>query len=222
MQSLGNRLDVVVVAPEVPGQAPLALLGEIGELGAVTDVNLEVIGGAQATLDRIALALRHRADVVIWSGHGRPGRLLAVDGEVDGEWLATQARCGAPRVLILATCGSGGSNELESLVAEVSRVGINVVGMPVGMGDRAAITFNKEFLRALVAGADVYTAHRVATKQVAALDVMLADGIILVPGLTNGYRAIVERIDAQDVRFDRIERELTKIQVLLEKRRRST
>ena len=213
-------LDVAVVAPELAGQAPLAFGHEVGELGAVDGVRLEIVSGQRATLDRVAQLLRRRSDVVIWSGHGRPGRLQLVDGEIDGEWLATQARAGAPRVLVLAACGSGQCDELESLVSEVSRVGINVVGMPLAAEDRCCILFNKEFLRALVAGADIYTAHRVAVKRVAMASPGLADGIVLVPGLTNGYRFIVDRIDAQDARFDRIERELGEIRKLLEDRRR--
>lgn len=219
-QGMQGALDVAVVAPESPGQALLQFAREVGELNAVEGVKLEIVSGQQATLDRVACLLRRRADVVIWSGHGRPGRLLCVDGEIDGEWLATQARAGAPRVLVLAACGSGQCDELESLVSEVSRVGINVVGLPVQAEDQSCILFNKEFLRALVAGADVYTAHRVAVRRVAMQDARQADGIVLTPGLTNGYRFIVDRIDAQDARFDRIERELGEIRMLLEDRRR--
>lgn len=213
-------LDVTVIAPEVAGYAPLAFAREIGALNAVEGVRLQIITGPDATLDKIARALRTRADLVIWSGHGKPGGLLTPDGLVDGEWLATQARKGAPRVMVLAACGSRECEALSSLVSAVSRVGINVIGMPMAAEDDSAIQFNKEFLRALVAGADVYDAHRVATKRVALMNPQMADGIELIPGLTNGYRAIVDRIEAQDGRLLAIESELRSIRELLERKRR--
>lgn len=213
------QLDVIFIAPAVPGMEALAFANEVGGLRAIEGVQLDIISGDQATVDRVARALRQRADVVIWSGHGEPGRLLTADGAIDGEWLATQARAGAPRAMVLAACGSSVCSDLESLLGECSHAGINVIGMPMKTADNGAMIFNKEFLRALVANADVYTAYRVAIKRLAQTNPELADGITLMPGLTNGYRFIVDRIDAQDGRFDRIEAELVAIRALLTRRR---
>jgi len=196
--------EVVVIAPEAVGFAPLRWLREIGALSALAGVTVDVIGGQEAGPGAVSAGLRRRVDAVIWSGHGQPNGLLLSDGSViDGEWIATQVRCGAPRVMVLAACGSALKDEhLESLASEVSRVGVNVVGLPMDSADLGVITFNVEFVRALVAGADCWTAHRVACKRVAGDYPELAAGIFLTPGLTNGYRVIVDRLDRMEGRLD--------------------
>jgi len=197
-------LNLLVIAPEAPGQQPLGWLRELGNLSAIEGVKLQLVGGNQANEPAIAQALRTNRDVVIWSGHGEPNGLVMSDGGiVDGQWLATQAKCGAPRVMVIAACGSAVKDvALQSVTQYVSRAGINAVGMPLGASDKGAIEFNTEFVRALVAGADIGTAYEVASNHARRTAPALAQGLTLTPGLTNGYRAIMQRMDEQDRRLE--------------------
>jgi hypothetical protein len=82
--------------------------------------------------------------------------------------------------------------------------GINAVGFPLRADDRAAATYNIELIRALAAGADVGTAHEVALDSAAAQHALTAVGITLTPALTNGNRALMQRLDALEARLGEI------------------
>jgi hypothetical protein len=206
-------LRVTLIAPAGPGLEPLAWLDEIAGIAEMEGVALHVVGGADVTRARAARGLHQSADVVIWSGHGTQTELLLADGSaVNGKWLATQARCAAPRVLVAATCGSAvADGRLERITGAVSRAGINAVGFPLRAADPAAAAYNVELIRALAAGADVGTAHEVALESAAAQHPQTAAGITLTPALTNGYRAIMGRLDALEAGQRRLEGRLGEI-----------
>jgi hypothetical protein len=194
---VGNgAVTLTWIAPVAPDEQPLAWLTEIGEIGAIDGVKLKIVAGPKVSRAQIAQALRSRHDVTVWSGHGAPGGLAMPDGSfVQPKWLATQSRCGIPRVMILAACGSQLRDEhLKSMVEEISRQGLNGVGFPAHTEDPAAITFTTELVRAFVAGASVGVAFDVAMESIAETET--ARGVFLVPGLSNGYRDVVLRLEA--------------------------
>lgn len=191
-------LDVTLFAPEVEGLPPLAWMREIGQISAIDGVDLKVIGGPDTRKNDVSMALRDRTDVMIWSGHGAPGGLMLAKNQVlRAQWLATQVRCGIPRVLVIASCGSLARDaQMKSLAAEVSKAGINAVGFPMAAEDMAAATYNVELIRALRAGASVGTATDVALESIVDDFPDTAQGVFLMAGLTNGYRDIVIRLEA--------------------------
>ena len=205
-----SKLRVLVIAPEAPGCEPLAWLAEIGAIGEIEGVALAVACGPGVTAAAAARALRRGADVIIWSGHGRENGLLLGDGAtVNGKWLATQVKSGCPRLAVIAACGSAVKDaRLRSLVGELSQAGVNAIGFPLATADRAAVGYNVELVRALVAGADVGTAHEIAVEGIAAGDPHTAAGAFLVPGLVNGYRALLDRMEGFEARLAHIERAL--------------
>ncbi len=190
-----NELTVTWIAPEVPGLQPLAFLSELGQIAKIDGVGLNIVAGTQITRSDVARALRARCDVLLWSGHGRPGELVLPDGPVRAKWVAAQARAGVPRLVVLAACGSLLRDDgLKSMAEEVSRLGLNCVGFPLEANDAAAICFNVELVRAMAAGCAVGAAFDVALDEIC--NVATAAGVFLVPGLTNGYRDIVLRLEA--------------------------
>jgi hypothetical protein len=80
---------------------------------------LAVCGGVRATRSAITARLAEGWDVVLWSGHGAPGRLLAADGPVSAEWLACMMRQNPPGVVILNACYSGARDETLHSLADV-------------------------------------------------------------------------------------------------------
>jgi hypothetical protein len=191
------RLQVTLFAPEISGYPSLAWLREIGGISAIEGVDLTVIGGPDTRRNELAMGLRKRADVMIWSGHGTQGGLLIAGNQLlRAQWLATQVRCGIPRVMVIAACGSiARDTQMRSLAAEVAKNGINVVGFPLATEDLAAAIYNTELIRALVAGASVGVATDVALESIVDDHPETAQGIFLMPGLTNGYRDIVMRLE---------------------------
>jgi hypothetical protein len=78
---------------------------EINRLSEIQGIDLTILGDTRATIAPVAQHLRARHDIVIWSGHGTANNLILSDGEtIDGEWLATQARAGAPRTMLIMAC----------------------------------------------------------------------------------------------------------------------
>lgn len=191
-----ESLNVTWIAPEVQGLEPLQWLAEIGDIGAIDGVDLKIVAGPKVTRSQIAQALRRRHDITVWSGHGMAGGLAMPDGSyIQPKWLAIQSRCGIPRVMILAACGSQLRNEqLKSMVEEISRQGINGIGFPAHTEDHAAITFTTELVRAFVAGSNVGMAFDVALESISETET--SRGVFLVPGLSNGYRDVVLRLEA--------------------------
>jgi hypothetical protein len=189
-------MKVLVIGPEAPGLPAVGWLREVSQIGEIPGVKLEFLGDRAATLGAVANRLARPADVVVWSGHGGPNRLLLSDGlSVDGEWLACQLRPCAPKAVILAACLSGLHDEgLQSLAETVSQAGFSTAAMWLAVEDRAASTYVVEFVRALAAGGSVAVANRVAGKMMAAQYPAMAGAAFLLPGLTNGYGVINERL----------------------------
>lgn len=200
-------LDVLLIAPDPPGMPELAWLDELSEIGTLKNVVLTFIAKKHATRSEVANALRERHDIVIWSGHGMPGELILSDGSrVNGPWIATQARGGAPRVFIVSACMSAVPNgSLQRLADSLSQVGINTVAMLAPVADNACVVYNVEFVRAMIAGTDVGNAHRVALRSMADISEQTAQACIFIPGMTDGYRFIIDRIDENSGRLDRLE-----------------
>jgi len=157
---------------------------------------MQFLGGQELTKTAAAAALRKRHDIVIWSGHGAPGELFGPGWKVQPEWIAVQARCGLPRLLVLAACGSGLSGRhVTSLASEVSRNGINTVAFPMQADDRAAMVYNQELIGAAVAGTDMWSAHRVALEAIRDEWPDVAKSVTLLPGFTDGMRDFIVRIE---------------------------
>lgn len=219
MRHADDGLRVLVIAPDalqLPGQPPLPALNwrdELAQIGQVPDVRLELCVGRVAVRACVAARLHEWWDVVLWSGHGAPGRLLLTDGAVGADWLATMMRQAPPGVVVLSACFSGSRDPalLQSMAETLSHSGITTVGMWVAVADRAAIVYDVEFVRALAAGAPVALAHRVAVEQVA-LDCPAAAGAaFLLPGLMNGYGLIREELADLRLRVAGIEAKLDRV-----------
>lgn len=184
----------------------------------MTGVQLEILGGAQVTAAGLAGALREPREVVIWSGHGAPGALLLSDASTVGpKWLATQLRQSSARIVVLSACSSGVTDPdtLQSFSYELSRQGITSAVMVTEIADRGAVIYNIELVRALRAGADVLTAHEVAQDCVRVESSETAAAIMLIPGMTNGNRAIMLRLDCFEQRLAAVESSLKEIKDIL-------
>ncbi len=219
-----STLRVHVVAPEVPGKDRLDQWGELTQLAAIDGVALDVCGGPGATRQAVVDFVRRPCDVLVWSGHGGPNRLDTADGlSLDGEDLATYAKGALARVVVLMACLSGATDEdLDSLVETLSQEGLTTVGMLVSVRDRAAIAFNVEFIRALAAGASLARAFRTGRKQMRAVSADCAANVILMPGINDGMRALMDRMDGMDRRLVMVERKVDDVLVLLDQRRNGT
>ena len=211
-------LRVGVIAPEVPGLPALKWGQEMAALKEIDGVEVDYVSGPDVREAAVAAALRSPRDVLIWSGHGTRNGLIVSNGRLlKGRWVASQVRAGAPRAMLVAACGSACSTaENENLIWYISKAGINVIGFPDEVPDHVAVLYSTEFVRSLRAGADVGEAHDVAVEAVED-GYEQAGQILLLPGLTNGYRFIIERINAQDARLKKLEDGQTRMLDLLER-----
>ncbi len=205
------------------GLAPLAWTDELAQVSELAGVELVVCAGTRATRSAIGGRLAPTPaggggmaapwDVVLWSGHGAPGRLMAADGPISAEWLACMMRQSPPGLVILSACWSGSRDDsLHSLAESLSHSGITCVGMWVGVEDRAAVVYDVEFLRAYVSGRSVALAHRVAVAQVAIEFPPMAGAAFLLPGLMNGYGKIEQTLRRQADVLAGIEARLSRIE----------
>ena len=205
-------VSVLLVAPEALGVPRLAWVDELTAISGVEGVDLTTCGGVHATRSGVAARLRCEWDVIIWSGHGAPGRLLLADGPVGADWLACMMRQQPPGVAVLSACFSGMRDEaLHSIAETLSQSSVTCVGMWVGVEDRAAVVYDVEFVRAYAIGGSVAVAHRVAVAQVAMEYPSQAGAAFLLPGLVNGYgkiagelREIQRRLDIVESKIDGI------------------
>ena len=172
-------------------------------------VELVVCGGKTATRAGVAARLRADWDVIVWSGHGAPGRLLLADGPVGADWLACMMRQRPPGVVVLSACFSGGRDDaLHSIVETLSQSSVTTVGMWSEVEDRAAVVYDVEFVRAYATGGSVAVAHRVAVAQVAMEYPSQAGAAFLLPGLVNGYGKIATRLVGIEGRLGVVEEKL--------------
>ena len=202
-------MRVLLVAPEAVGVPRLAWVDELTAIAGVEGVELTVCGGRQATRAGVAARLRCEWDVIIWSGHGAPGRLLLADGPVGADWLACMMRQQPPGVVVLSACFSGARDEaLHSIAETLSQSSVTCVGMWVEVEDRAAVVYDVEFVRAYASGGSVAVAHRVAVQQVALEYPGQAGAAFLLPGLVNGYGKIRDELAAITRRLAVVEEKL--------------
>lgn len=197
-------VKVLFVAPSAPGLPQLRWWGELAELTEVEGAQVELVVGASATIDRVAKALRRGADIIVISGHGRANQIVLSDGRlVSGEWIGTQARKTPPEVVVVGACYSGARDErhLESIGEAISQAGIHAVVFEAAVEDASAAVYSTEFVRAMVAVFDVVRANRVATTSAAQVCQETAASARLVPGVVNGYREFVRRLDEMDCKI---------------------
>lgn len=213
-----RTIDVLWIAPGLPEGSKLPALGWLDELGGIAEIDgvrLKTVAGRSATVPNVARALRNSdAELVIWSGHGAEDGLMVADGTIlDGEWIATQARAGAPETFLVGACYSGNRGEfLTSITEAVSQAGIHAIGFTVAADDRAAAVYAIELVRALVADADVAQANRVAMRFCRQISPSTAGGIIVVPALVSGYRAIIREIREVKDTTDRLAERIEKVE----------
>ncbi len=202
-------MRVLLIAPEMAGLPKLRWVDELVAVAELEGVELVVCGGGRATRAAVACRLGEAWDVVLWSGHGAPGRLMAADGPVGADWLACMMRQVPPGVVLLSACFSGVRDEsLHSIAETLSQSSITCVGMWAGVEDRAAVVYDVEFLRAVAAGGTVAMAHRVAVAQVALEYPAMAGAAFLLPGLVNGYGKIEKRLGGIERRLGEVEGKL--------------
>jgi hypothetical protein len=204
-----QRLIVQGIYPEVEGQRPLHWARDIGRVAEIPGVELRITSGPDVREPQVAQALRAESDVIMLFGHAtKAGILVAGNKALKGRWIATQARGRdrSPRAMILAACGTGcAGQDNESLTWQIAKSGISSIGMPENVLEDAALCYVVEFVRALVAGADIGEAHDVGREAIEDQWPNDARQIVLLPGLTNGYRFIIERLNDQDQRMARLE-----------------
>lgn len=178
-------LDVIWIAPTIPGLEELGWVKELTTLQKLPDVKLLMRVGAELTANEVADALAQRCRLLIWSGHGQPGGLLLPNNVlVRPLWFVTRINGGCrPQVTILAACGSQlRDTDLHSLTDAMCRAGFTAIGFPARTNDNAAARFCLEFARALVVDdATVSDAFNVAMEAIAGEET--AEGVYLVPGL---------------------------------------
>src|SRR5512139_1209819 len=209
-RQMSDRIRLLIIAPDAPGLPPLGWASELAQVSELDGVAPVLCGGGSATRSAIGARLADYWDVVLWSGHGAPGRLMTGDGPVSSEWVACMMRRSPPGVVLLSACYSGlRDDSLHSTAESLSQSSITCVGMWVGVEDRAAVVYDVEFLRAYTSGRSVALAHRVAVAQVALEYPAMAGAAFLLPGLVNGYSRIEKRLGAIEGRLTRIERVLS-------------
>ncbi len=200
-------LRVLVIAPEAPGFPKLEWADEWSGLANLEGVEFRLLGGTHATLDDISRYLRVQADVVVWSGHGGPNALFAVDGTIDGEWLAAQMGYCKPATVIVAACESSDQDSQgDTVVDAISSAGIDVVGFRQTVPDRGAIRFTREFIRQLAAGAMLTRAKDIAARMT--LREFPGAQIDLLYGLRNGTQEMVSRMKGVEARLTNVESKL--------------
>lgn len=202
-RSCNETVSVLFVAPTAPGLPALRWWSELTELTEIEGAHIELVAGASATIDRVAKALRHGADIVVLSGHGRENQFILADGRpVSGEWIGTQARRTPPEVVVVGACHSGGRDaSLQSVGEAISQAGIHAIVFETAVEDDSAAVYTTEFVRAMVATFDVVRANRVASTSAAHISATTAAAARLVPGVINGYREFVRRLDEMDCKI---------------------
>lgn len=209
---MDNAQRALLIAPDAAGLVPLAWMNELAPMAQMPGVELTVCGGKQATRSAVVGRLREYWDVILWSSHGAPGRLMLADGPIGADWLAAMVRENPPRVFVLAACFSGARDQaLNSLAETLSQAGVTTVGMWVEVQDAAAVVYNVEFVRALAQGAAPWAAHRAAVSQLALEHPGQAGVPFMLPAaLTAGRRveedlaAIKRRLDVVELKLDRL------------------
>lgn len=164
-------LRVLAIMPIVEGLPALAWADELLQLVETPGVDLTPLPG-EISRRRLGAWLQNgRWDLVIWIGHGGPGRLYLANGEsVEARWLASQMR-GHVRLALLSVCESDArpASELGLVTGfadEIPPAGVALVAMAFAVADRSALQFDVALVQALAAGEPAWRAHQVALEAV--------------------------------------------------------
>lgn len=199
------NIEVSLIQPAAKGYPALAWQSELGQLATIDDAQVYACTGDFGIRD-VEKELHRRVAVKIWSGHGAPNGLLMPNGTIKrAQWLATHAKVGLPRLMVIAACYSSARETitLRSVTEEVSRAGMNVVGYIAEAEDSAAVAFNVALISALAVGCSVTAAFDVALEEITGSKT--AEQVFYVPAAMNGYSDVVlqlETIKADQKRAD--------------------
>ncbi|GAG29244.1 unnamed protein product, partial [marine sediment metagenome] len=164
-------MKVLFIAPEVKGLPKLDTWNEIDQIGDMPNVTLSILAGEGVTRSRVKTRLKQNNRVLIFAGHGEPGKLFVADGCLTARWLAQYIPGAKPEVVVLASCSSLGHRKhtTTSLAEVISGAGVNVIAMPTEVDDDGAAIYTTELIGAFSNGADLYDAHGIAQEQMETL-----------------------------------------------------
>jgi hypothetical protein len=210
-----NCIDVSLIQPAAKGYPPLAWQSELGQIATLENVRLHACTGEFSTRD-VEKELHRRTAVKIWSGHGAPNGLLMPNGLIRrAQWLATHAKVGLPRLVVIAACYSQARDPLtlRSVTEEISRAGMNVIGYIAEAEDASAVAFNVALISALAVGAPVTAAFDVAMEEITGSK--SAEQVFYTPAALNGYADVVLRLEALEDGQKRTDKNIEKIMTKL-------
>lgn len=207
---MATSVSVLLVGPEVQGYPALKVTTELLRIGHLRGVELTALVGPEVNASWVLERLeRQRYDVMIWSGHGAPARLLLSDGRaVSPNWLASQLSRHGTRLAVLATCESATRPEQAALSLGFQDVlpkrGVSVVAMSEDVVDTAAVEYSVALVQALEAGASLRQAHETGL-EAAALEgdarkpqLFVADSMAYqqnLDGIDNQLRSMSDKMD---------------------------
>lgn len=206
-----NCIDVSLIQPAAKGYPLLAWQSELGQIASLENVQLHACTG-DFTIRDVEQELHRRTAVKIWSGHGAANGLLMPNGLIRrAQWLATHAKFGLPRLVVIAACYSQAREmgTLRSLTEEVSRAGMNVIGYIAEAEDSAAVAFNVALISALAIGAPVTAAFDVALEEITGSKA--AEQVFYIPAAMNGYADVALRLEALEDGQRRTDKNIEKI-----------
>jgi hypothetical protein len=157
-------LKVIAIAPEIPNLPRLAAWEELGQIGDIDGITLNIVPAP--TRQRIAEWLKRGCyDVFLWIGHGSPGRLALAGGAVEPNWLAAQLMTCKTTTAVIATCSSLDRPDAPYLTQGFSDIlpaaGIDTVTMQTDVPDLAALKYDVALIQALSTGIPLRQAHNV-------------------------------------------------------------
>lgn len=161
-------LNVLVIAPEITGLPELAQSTELTRLEDVTSLVVKPLIGKLVTPERIQNRLRSgNYDVLLWSGHGKDGKLLLPGNkEIEPRWLASEVKQAGVRLVVLSVCDSAQRKGYEGFADVLPANGISLVGMSVSISDVSAIEYDIALLHALANKETLRNAHRIGLEAV--------------------------------------------------------
>lgn len=161
-------IRVLAIAPEIEGLPRLAQSSELTRLGDVSSIDIDPLAGPLVTLERVQNRLRgNNYDVIVWTGHGRDGRLLLPGGkEVEPRWLASEVHRSGAYLVILSVCDSAQRKGYEGFADVLPAAGINMIGMASEVADTTAVDYDVALLHALANGDSLREAHRIGLEAI--------------------------------------------------------
>ena len=189
-------LRVLLIAPEIPGLPRLAQTSELTRIGDVPGVSVTSVIGTLVTSLRIQSQLRRGTfDVLLWSGHGKDGRLLLPGGEdIEPHWLASEVRRSGIATVVLSVCDSAMRRGIEGFGDVLPAAGINTIVMMIEVTDTSAVEYDVALLHALVNGETLREAHRIGIEAIGNRTDMTAPQLIPADGTATSLKRQVEAI----------------------------